>query len=109
MEAVNSVCDDALDEHVWVPEQTISLEEAKVLEALQYDREIPCQVQWEMLWFSTSTSLDNELLNDEEIFGKYCEASQLGVPECFLCSIFCGKHTKDLFPENSQESFGRYA
>ena len=35
--------------------------------------------------------------------------SQPGVPECFLCSIFCGKHTKDLFPDNSQESFGRDA
>ena len=77
MEAVNWVCDNALDEHVWVSEQTIPVEEAKVLEALQYDREIPCKVQWRMLWFSTSTSLNNELLNDEEIFGKYYEAVNL--------------------------------
>ena len=31
MAAVKWVCDDALDEHVWVSELTISLQEAKVL------------------------------------------------------------------------------
>ena len=60
MEAVNWVCDDALDEHVWVSEQTISLQKAKVLEALQYDLGITCSVQWEMLWFSAPTSLNND-------------------------------------------------
>ena len=38
MEAVSWVCDDALEEHLCVSEQTISLQKAKVLEALQYDR-----------------------------------------------------------------------
>ena len=46
MDAVNWVCDDAVDEHVWVSKQTISLQEAEVLEALQYDLEIPSTVQW---------------------------------------------------------------
>ena len=45
VEAVNGVCDDALEEHVWVSELTISLQEAKVLEALQYDLANPCIVQ----------------------------------------------------------------
>ena len=44
--AVNWVCDDALDEHVWVSEQTFSSQEVVVLEALQYDLDIPCIVQW---------------------------------------------------------------
>ena len=34
--SVNLVCDGALDEHVWVSVQTISLQEVEVLEALQY-------------------------------------------------------------------------
>ena len=45
MEAVNLVCDDALDDHVWVSELTISCQEAKVLEALQCDLANPCTVQ----------------------------------------------------------------
>ena len=46
MEAVNWVCEDALDDHMWVSELTISCQEAKVLEALQYDLANPCIVQW---------------------------------------------------------------
>ena len=59
MEAVNWVCDDALDDHVWVSELTISCLESKVLEALQYDLTNPCIVQWGLLWFSAPTSLNN--------------------------------------------------
>ena len=39
--AVNWVCDDALDDHAWVSEQTKALQEAKVFEALHYDIENP--------------------------------------------------------------------
>ena len=109
MEAVNGVCDDALDEHVWVPEQTISLEEAKVLEALHYDREIPCKVQWEMLWISTSASLNDELLNDGEIFGKYFEAVNLAFQNVSCVLYFVVSTPRNFLPENSQESFGRDA
>ena len=45
VEAVNWVCDDALDDHVRVSELTISCQEAKVLEAFQYDLANPCVVQ----------------------------------------------------------------
>ena len=70
VEAVNWLCDDALDEHVWVSEQAISLQEAKFLEALQRDLEIQCIVQCCMLWFFAPTSLNNDLLIDGEILGE---------------------------------------
>ena len=57
--AVSWVCDDALDDHVWVSELTMSCREAKVLEPLQYNIANPCIVQSGMLWFSTPTSLNN--------------------------------------------------
>ena len=83
MEAVNWERDDALDEHVCVSEQTISLQEAKVLEALQYDLGIPCMVQWCMSWFSAPTSLNNELLNNGVILEKYNEAVDLAFQSAF--------------------------
>ena len=46
------MCDDGLDEHVWVSVQTISCQEVKVLEALHNDLDNPRIVQWRMLWFS---------------------------------------------------------
>ena len=45
MEAVSWVCDEALDDHVWVYELTIFCQEAKVLKALQYDLANSCIVQ----------------------------------------------------------------
>ena len=74
MEAVNWVCDDALDDHEWVSELTISCEEAKVLEAQQYDLANRCIVQWRMLWFSAPTCLNNRLLKHGVILEKYNEA-----------------------------------
>ena len=46
MEAVSWVCDDALDEHVWVSELIISCQESRVLEAPQDDLANPCIVRW---------------------------------------------------------------
>ena len=47
----------------------MALQVGTVLEALQCDIEIPCVVQWKMLWFSAPTSLNNDVLNDGEIHG----------------------------------------
>ena len=63
MEAVSWVCDDALDDHVWVSELTISCQERKVLKTLQYDLANLCIVQWSMLWFS-APNLNRRFLND---------------------------------------------
>ena len=81
MEEVNLVCDDALDDNVWVSELTISCHEAKVLEALQYDLANPCIVQWGMLWFSTPTNLSRRFLNDGV---KYNEAVYLAFRSAFI-------------------------
>ena len=77
MEALNCVCDDVLDDHVWVSELTIFCQEAKVLAALQYDSANPCLVQWSMLWFSAPANLNRRLLNDGVIREKYNEAIHL--------------------------------
>ena len=50
-----------------------SLQEAQVLEPVNSDIEIPCVVQWGMLWFSAPTSLNNDLLNDGVILEKQTE------------------------------------
>ena len=55
MEAVNWVCDDATDEHVWVSELTISCQEA-----LQYDLANPCMVQRGMVGTNKSQQWTTE-------------------------------------------------
>ena len=57
VEAASWVCDDPLEDHVWVSELTISCQEAKVLEALQCDLANPCTVQWRyFVGFGTNKS-----------------------------------------------------
>ena len=58
------------------------------LEALQYDIEIPCTVQWEMLGFSAPTCLNNDLLNDGEIFGECYEAVNLAFHNVLVAPSF---------------------
>ena len=59
MEAVNWVCDDALDDHVWVSERAISCQDAK---RLQYDLANPCIVQWGMLWLFGTNKSQSEII-----------------------------------------------
>ena len=82
-ETVNGVCDNALDEHLWVSELPISCQEAKVLEALQYELVNPCTVQWRMLWFSATTSLKHGFFDDGVIFEKDNEAVNLAMLASF--------------------------
>ena len=83
MEAVNLVCDDALDDHVWENERTISCQEAKVLEVLGYDVAVPCVVQWRMLWFSSPTSVNRRFLNSGMIIEKCMEVIDLAIVTTF--------------------------
>ena len=92
MQAVNWVCADALDEHVCVSEQTISLQEARVLEALQDDLEIPCVVQCGMFWFSAPASLNDELLNDGVTVERHNETVNLAFQSVFTL-LHCRMNT----------------
>ena len=92
-EAVNWVCDDALDDHVWVSELTISCQEAKVLEALQYDFTHPCIVQWGLLWFSAPTNFNSGIFINEVILGQF------GFSECLHSALLDDENPKILFLE----------
>ena len=71
---MNGVCDDALDDHVWVYKLTISCQKSRVLEALQDDFAAnPWMVQWGMLWLSAPTKLNRIFLN-KVILENYNEA-----------------------------------
>ena len=81
--AVSWVFDDALDDHVWVSELTMSCREAKVLEPLQYNIANPCIVQSGMLWFSTPTSLNNGLFSNGVVLEKYNKVVNLAIVAAF--------------------------
>ena len=65
MESVNWVCDVAMEGHEWVSEATVSMEEYGMLVALNYEIDVPCAVQWGLLWFS-SPSRRNQRFADHD-------------------------------------------
>ena len=46
MESVSWVTEDFLWEHEWVTETNVVLKENGILEALNYDIDVPCPLQW---------------------------------------------------------------
>ena len=58
------VCAHCQDNHRWISEFLLLIQETFILEALNHDTDIPCFVQRRMLWFFAPTSLKNDLLND---------------------------------------------
>ena len=57
VENVSWVTEDFLWEHEWITETTVTLKENVTLEALNYDIDVPCPIQWGLLWFSAPTNL----------------------------------------------------
>ena len=58
MESVIWVCDETMEGHEWVSELTVSMQENEILVAPNYEIEVPCVVQWGLLWFSSPSRLN---------------------------------------------------
>ena len=56
---VTKVC---LWEHEWITDTNVILKENEVLEALNYEIEVPCPLQWGLLWFSAPTNLNHKFM-----------------------------------------------
>ena len=82
----------------WVPQNSIKLLEYEVLESLHYDIEVPCVVQWRMLWYSAPTSFRNDLINDGDTQEKYGKADNMAIKTSSFCPFWRRHaHTKTFF------------
>ena len=45
-EIVSRVCEDAMEDHEWVTELAVTLNENEILMALNYGIDVPCVIQW---------------------------------------------------------------
>ena len=52
LEAINWVCASLQDNHDWISEFSLVLQDNKIMEALSYDIEVSCVVHWELLWYA---------------------------------------------------------
>ena len=91
-ECVCWVCADALREHEWVTETNVLWKENEILEALNCDLDVPCSLQWQLLWFSSPSRLNRKFANDGTKIAKYREAVNMAI-EITLTAPFERLHT----------------
>ena len=58
------VIEDVLWEHEWVTAPNVLWKENDILEALSYDLDVPCPLQWRLLWFSALSRLNRKFANN---------------------------------------------
>ena len=76
-ESVTWVTEVCLWEHEWVMDTTVTLKENEILEALNYEIELPCPLQWGLLWFSAPTSLTHKFMNNGQKIEKFRKKSTM--------------------------------
>ena len=69
-----------------------SLEENEILEALNHDLDVPCPLQWGLLWFSSPSRLNRTFANAGTKIAKYRETVNMAI-EITLTEPFEGLHT----------------
>ena len=92
MEAVNGAWEILYEHHEWRPPLSIN---AKFWRLLDHDIEIPCVVQWGMLWYSALTGSNNDLLNDGVFLERY---DKVVWPSKHLSLVPSGEGTRQGLP-----------
>ena len=64
VESVSWVTEDSLWEHEWITETNDTLKENLTLEALNQDIDVPCPLQWALLWFSAPKNINRKFVNN---------------------------------------------
>ena len=92
MICTNRVCAGVFVDHGWVSERTIIQHEEEILGLeLNCKINVPCVVQWSLLWFSAPTELNN-ILGREQKIKKYHEVVDRAITYA-ISRPFRGRHT----------------
>ena len=91
VESVSWATEDFLWEHDWITETKFTMKENLILEALNYDIDVPCPLQWGLLWFSAPTNFNRKFVNNGTKVAKFRETVNSAIES--TCKIaFDGAH-----------------
>ena len=84
--------EDFLWDHEWITETKVTMRGNLILEALNYDIEVPCPPQWSLLWFSAPTNLNSKFVNNGTKVAKFRDTFSSAIE--LTCNIAIdGAHT----------------
>ena len=81
-----------MEDHKCVTEFAVPLKANEILMALKYDIDVPCVIQWGLLWFSSLSRLNQRFTNNGTKISKYHEAVNMAIEATFTLP-FGGLHT----------------
>ena len=58
------VTEDSQWDHEWTTVTKVTVKENFILEALHYDIDVSCPLQWALLWFAARTNLNRKFVNN---------------------------------------------
>ena len=87
MECVRWATEDCLWEHEWVTEPNVLWKENDMLEALDFDIDVLCPLQWGILWFSAPSSLNRKIANNGTNVEKILETVNKAIEITFDVSV----------------------
>ena len=58
------VAESFLCEQDWITDANVTLKDNEILEALNYEIEVPCPLQCGLLWFSAPTNLNHKFVSN---------------------------------------------
>ena len=64
VESVSSVTEDVLWENEWITETKVTMKENLFLQARICNIDVPCPLQWALLWFSAPTNFNRKFVNN---------------------------------------------
>ena len=71
VESVTWVTDGSLWQHEWTTDTSVTLRENEILEALNSEIDVPCPLQWGLLWFSAPTDLNQKFASNGTKMEKF--------------------------------------
>ena len=82
----------SLWEHELITDTNDTLKGNDFLEELDYEIDVPCPLQWGLLWFSASTNLNRKIVNKGTKVANFREIVNHAIE--LTCNIACdGTHT----------------
>ena len=90
-----------MEDHKCVTEFAVPLKAIEILMALKYDIDVPCVIQWGLLWFSSLSRLNQMFTNKGTKIAKYHEAVNMAIEATFTRPFLRNAHATNVSVEIS--------
>ena len=104
-EAINKTWNVLHGTHEWLQQHSMELQECKNLKSLQFDIQVPCIMQWRLLWYSARSHL-NEVLNKIGTLKKCYDKTIINAMETVHYTLGKKTHAQDSLLGNADGDDG---